>query len=412
MRPGRHHIALRLLLVISVFAALLLRIPHAFSQLPHWMVTECTGPAYSGPWGMGPDTRNQWIYVADDSSPGWPPIGCHPFPGTQSEATQAAAAALADTLILKSSPGTATDRFMEVCKHSWSVWEYNYPPHPRTVIDGPIGPNFYTRIAGSPYPTGLCCPNAYNLAGIPPGDDCRAYHLLSKPGVVVYQAPNGTWQSLGGGPIPSIGAPLRLACSGTFYSADGGVTHLTRSGSVVTGTYTGGRGHTGLTGTINGTVSGNTVTAQFTNHEGSITGSGTMTFVCGADGTISGSYRSSDGRQSGQMAWTVTPPSAPQPNAQGIHVLSGIYGGNCPSPHRPYPNNPSNTTDKTQYLTSACEGKDRCEYTINWEAIGDPAYGCKKDYVARWQCIGKAGGGTVRAEPEAGRGSKILLICG
>jgi hypothetical protein len=91
--------------------------------------------------------------------------------------------------------------------------------------------------------------------------------------------------------------------------------------------------------------------------------------------------------------------------SKGIRVMSGTYGGNCQGRLTA-----GGTTNKTWHLKQACEGKDVCEYRVDWQAIGDPAAGCKKDYVAAWQCPG-GGGGTARAEAEAGLGSKVVLSC-
>jgi len=91
--------------------------------------------------------------------------------------------------------------------------------------------------------------------------------------------------------------------------------------------------------------------------------------------------------------------------AKGIHVISGTYGGNCKDRLTGDKN-----TNKTEKLKEACEGRDVCEYSVVWQDIGDPAYGCKKDYVAVWQCE-QGGGGTAIAEPEAGYGSKVVLSC-
>ena len=85
--------------------------------------------------------------------------------------------------------------------------------------------------------------------------------------------------------------------------------------------------------------------------------------------------------------------------------MSATYGGNCEG-HL----NGNGTTDKTWHLKQACDGKDVCQYRIEWQAIGDPAIGCAKDYVAVWQCP-NGGSGTARAEPEAGLGSKVVLSC-
>lgn len=88
---------------------------------------------------------------------------------------------------------------------------------------------------------------------------------------------------------------------------------------------------------------------------------------------------------------------APQ---SGIGVLSATYGGNCGRPEG----------NVTAHLAGACNGKSSCGYSVDYKVIGDPAPGCKKDYVAKWKC----GGGseqTTRAEAEAGFGTQLSLIC-
>jgi len=94
-------------------------------------------------------------------------------------------------------------------------------------------------------------------------------------------------------------------------------------------------------------------------------------------------------------------------DSMGIRVVSGTYGGNCVGRQA---GRPGATTNKTWHLKEACEGKQVCEYRVVWEILGDPVQGCAKDYVAVWQCPA-GGGGTAKAEPEAGNGSKILLSC-
>ncbi len=84
-----------------------------------------------------------------------------------------------------------------------------------------------------------------------------------------------------------------------------------------------------------------------------------------------------------------------------IRVYAGTYGGNCGAPY-------GNATDD---LAAACDGREVCEYTIDYRIIGDPAYGCRKDYVAEWQCGHNPERGSVAAGPEAGRGARILLRC-
>jgi hypothetical protein len=92
---------------------------------------------------------------------------------------------------------------------------------------------------------------------------------------------------------------------------------------------------------------------------------------------------------------------------EGIRVVSATYGGNC---RGRLTGGAGGTPDKTQHLKAECEGKDVCEYSIIWQKIGDPAHDCAKDYVAVWQCP-RGGGGTARAQPEAGNGSKVVLSC-
>jgi len=60
-----------------------------------------------------------------------------------------------------------------------------------------------------------------------------------------------------------------------------------------------------------------------------------------------------------------------------IAVISATYGGNCGNP-----------LGVTQHLADACEGKQRCDYLVDHHVISDPAVGCRKDYVYRWQCMG------------------------
>jgi hypothetical protein len=99
---------------------------------------------------------------------------------------------------------------------------------------------------------------------------------------------------------------------------------------------------------------------------------------------------------------------ATMPPAKGIRVVSGTYGGNCKAR---LTGGAGGKPDKTAHLKAECEGKDVCEYSVRHDLIGDPAAGCSKDYVAVWQCPGGGRGGTARAEPEAGLGSKVVLSC-
>ena len=97
------------------------------------------------------------------------------------------------------------------------------------------------------------------------------------------------------------------------------------------------------------------------------------------------------------------PPSQPQPVYQpnAIHVVAGSYGQNCGAAH-------GNTTP---HLQQTCEGQPSCAYRVDYKVIGDPAYGCQKDYVAEWSCGQDATVYRATAAPEAGFGSTVDLRC-
>lgn len=92
-----------------------------------------------------------------------------------------------------------------------------------------------------------------------------------------------------------------------------------------------------------------------------------------------------------------------QPQGSGantIHVTGATYGAIC---HVPQGN-------VTKFLGDACNGKGKCEYTVQYQTIGDPAPGCAKDFSVQWTC--SAGpGGSATAPAEAGFGSKVTLQC-
>ncbi|HEY7534642.1 MAG TPA: hypothetical protein VH878_01700, partial [Thermodesulfobacteriota bacterium] len=56
-----------------------------------------------------------------------------------------------------------------------------------------------------------------------------------------------------------------------------------------------------------------------------------------------------------------------------------------------------------------------CNYTIgvNTDTDGDPAYGCVKNFVAKWHCGGNGTTkeATVGGDKEAGYGMVITLSC-
>lgn len=82
-----------------------------------------------------------------------------------------------------------------------------------------------------------------------------------------------------------------------------------------------------------------------------------------------------------------------------LKVLSATYGKNCGV----------RNGNVTHYLRSSCNNKASCSYRINHKKIGDPAYGCKKDFMVKWQCTNGQVKKTFLA-PEAS-GKSLILKC-
>ena len=82
-------------------------------------------------------------------------------------------------------------------------------------------------------------------------------------------------------------------------------------------------------------------------------------------------------------------------------MVAGSYGQNCRAAH-------GNTTPHLQQM---CEGQVSCAYRVDYKVIGDPAYGCRKDYVAEWRCGNDPTVRSAAAAPEAGFGATVQLSC-
>lgn len=104
-------------------------------------------------------------------------------------------------------------------------------------------------------------------------------------------------------------------------------------------------------------------------------------------------------REKSRLAVNVPPPPV-SPTAGVINVASATYGTTCNQP----------VGNATRFVKPVCDGKPVCEYTVRVEVIGDPAFGCRKDFNVQWSCSIR-GGGSTTAAPEAGYGSKVLLRC-
>ncbi len=84
-----------------------------------------------------------------------------------------------------------------------------------------------------------------------------------------------------------------------------------------------------------------------------------------------------------------------------IKVVAGTYGQNCGV----------SKGNKTEHLASECNGKTKCEYVVNTFVIGDPYFGCAKNYIAEWNCGADQNLHTSMIPPEAGWSSTITLSC-
>ena len=65
----------------------------------------------------------------------------------------------------------------------------------------------------------------------------------------------------------------------------------------------------------------------------------------------------------------------------------------------------------TPHLRQTCDGRGDCAYRIDYKVIGDPMYGCRKDYLAEWTCGADPRIHQAASPPEAGFGSVVSLSC-
>jgi len=73
--------------------------------------------------------------------------------------------------------------------------------------------------------------------------------------------------------------------------------------------------------------------------------------------------------------------AAPPPT---IKVQHAEYGQNCAGKGKPDPN--IKGTDPTKHIAAACDGKGSCDYKVDHTAIGDPVFGCRKEYTVQYHC--------------------------
>ena len=65
----------------------------------------------------------------------------------------------------------------------------------------------------------------------------------------------------------------------------------------------------------------------------------------------------------------------------------------------------------TNHLAETCDGKETCVYAVDYKIIGNPAPGCRKDYIAEWQCGRDPERGYAKVNPGAGYSDVIELRC-
>ncbi|WP_322514153.1 hypothetical protein SR870_13940 [Rhodopseudomonas palustris] len=88
------------------------------------------------------------------------------------------------------------------------------------------------------------------------------------------------------------------------------------------------------------------------------------------------------------------------PDQNVIRVISATYGASC----RVAPGN------ATRQVAAACNGRRSCNYKVSYKVLGDPAYGCKKDFSVAYSC-GRKGQFKRGARGEAGNGTVVPLVC-
>jgi hypothetical protein len=93
----------------------------------------------------------------------------------------------------------------------------------------------------------------------------------------------------------------------------------------------------------------------------------------------------------------VTPTSAQRASGR-IAVVAGTYGASCKQPRG----------NRTNFLATACNNKQICQYGIDVGHLGDSNPGCRKDYQAEWVCGDVVH--TASIGPEAA-GATLSLSC-
>jgi hypothetical protein len=84
----------------------------------------------------------------------------------------------------------------------------------------------------------------------------------------------------------------------------------------------------------------------------------------------------------------------------GISVESATYGANCGVP----------VGNVTRELAASCNGRDRCDYSVDTDQLGDPATGCDKDFAVSYFCSARRATRYIRLPPKSD-GETLVLSC-
>eukprot|EP00933_Yihiella_yeosuensis_P073588 TRINITY_DN822_c0_g1_i4.p1 TRINITY_DN822_c0_g1~~TRINITY_DN822_c0_g1_i4.p1 ORF type:complete len:791 (-),score=245.30 TRINITY_DN822_c0_g1_i4:277-2649(-) len=86
-------------------------------------------------------------------------------------------------------------------------------------------------------------------------------------------------------------------------------------------------------------------------------------------------------------------------NVEGIKIVRAVYAGNCGS-----------GSEQTTSIAEKCEEKMSCAMMLDSEKLGDPAWGCAKDYSVTYKC-GEFGDKLTKTISAEAAGQTITLSC-
>jgi hypothetical protein len=69
-----------------------------------------------------------------------------------------------------------------------------------------------------------------------------------------------------------------------------------------------------------------------------------------------------------------------EPRGAVRSISEATYGQNCGAP----------AGNATAHVQAVCAEKSMCEYNISQENLGDPAFGCPKNFLVNWVCYSGA----------------------